>query len=111
MFFRHLLHQSRGRPIGNLLRRVVPLRILLGAEVRTGEDLLHADDLYALLPRLVEKFEMLLDVGVAYFFEWRVRWASMTCLDQTALYDTSHPESPYRFVLTGATTWRRINSQ
>ncbi|HEY4953262.1 MAG TPA: hypothetical protein VII02_00105, partial [Gemmatimonadaceae bacterium] len=33
---RDLLHQSRRRTIRDVLDRVVPLRILLGAEIRAG---------------------------------------------------------------------------
>src|SRR5204863_8750633 len=40
-----LLHQLDGRPVWNFLDRFVPARLLLGAEVRSRKDLLHANDL------------------------------------------------------------------
>src|SRR5258705_4963223 len=90
MLLRDSLHQASGWPVGNLLGRVVPLRVLLGAEIRTGEDFLHTDDLHTLLPRLIEKLEMLLDVGFANFLERCVRRSGMRRLDQATLYDSCH---------------------
>src|SRR5881394_3490363 len=111
MLLRHLLHQSGSRAVGNFLGGIVPLGILLSAEIRTSEDLLHADDLHTLLSRLVEKLEMLLGVGFTDFPERRIRWASMAGLDQTALYDTRHRETPYGFVGSCLSDRRRISSQ
>ena len=49
-----------GRGAGNRLRRVVPARVLAGAEIRTVEDLLEAEDLNALFPGFLDEGNVLL---------------------------------------------------
>src|SRR5207247_6436717 len=75
----------------NLFRRVVPLAVLLCAEIWTGENLLHADDLHPFFRSLIEKLEMLLDVGFADFLQRLVGGARMRRLNQAAFDDTGHP--------------------
>src|SRR5436190_1496504 len=111
VLFGDFLHDLRRRPVRNLLYHVVPLRILLGTEVRAGEDLLHADDLHTLLAGLIEKFQVLLDVGFADRLQRLVRRARMSSLNQSALYDTRHPEFSYGLSAGLATLLPRINSQ
>src|SRR3990172_12052901 len=53
VFFCILLHKFSGWPIGNALRKVIPLWILRWAKVWAGEDFLHAKHLHAILPRLI----------------------------------------------------------
>ena len=54
------MSRDRG-PVGHAVPSAVPLRLLLGAEVRTVEELLEAQDLH-LLPRgLIDQLEMLVD--------------------------------------------------
>src|SRR6185503_8253761 len=43
VLLREVLHQPRRGPVRDVLRRLVPSRRLLGAEVGAGEDLLHAE--------------------------------------------------------------------
>src|SRR5207247_7409278 len=74
----------------NLFRRVVPLAVLLCAEIWTGENLLHADDLHPFFRSLIEKLEMLLDVGFADFLQRLVGGARMRRLNQAAFDDTGH---------------------
>jgi hypothetical protein len=63
---------------------------LLGAEVRAGEDLLHAEDLHALAPRLLDQVDMLSDVRVSDRIDRFLRTAGMCRLYEAALYDSWH---------------------
>src|SRR6516165_8668019 len=56
----HLAHPADGRPVLGL-RRVVPLRVLLGAEVRAVEDLLEAHYLRALARCVRDHLDVLVD--------------------------------------------------
>src|SRR5688572_29207484 len=61
---RDFLHQLDRGAIRYPFHRVVPARVLLGAEVRTGEDLLHAYDLYSVAAGLIEQLQVLLDIEI-----------------------------------------------
>src|SRR5688500_5306337 len=87
---RHFLHQLHRRAIWNFFYRVVPPGTLLGAEVRPGEDLLHADNLHALAPRLVEQLQVLLDIRFADFLQRLVGRARVGRLNQAGLHYTRH---------------------
>ena len=52
-------------PSGIFSTGVVPARALLGAEVRTGEDLLHAEHLHAFPAGLIDVLQRPLDLRVA----------------------------------------------
>ncbi len=91
---RQLLHELRRRPVGNRLDGVVPARALLGAEVRTGEDLLHRQDLHALAPRLLDETQVLLDVRLADRVDLLLGGAGVRRLDQSALHHSGHVSSP-----------------
>src|ERR1043166_2254511 len=85
-----LLHELRRRSVGNLLRRFVPPRRLLGAEVRSGEDLLHAEELDAFLPGLLDQLDVLRDVGLADRVELLVGGAGVRGLNQSGFDDARH---------------------
>src|SRR5262245_7796036 len=53
-----LSHQLNGRSVWNLLDHAIPACGLLGAKVRAGEDLLHAENLNFLCRGLFDEFEM-----------------------------------------------------
>ena len=63
---------------------------LLGAEVGAGEDLLHAEDLHALAPGLLDQRHVLGDVRLADGVELLGRGAGVGGLDQAALDDSGH---------------------
>src|SRR5207253_9812829 len=65
VFLRILLHQFGRRPVGDRLDRVVPSRILLRAEIGTGENFLHADHLHAFASGLIDVLGRGLDLRVA----------------------------------------------
>src|ERR1043165_6398380 len=90
VLFGVLLHELRGRAVGDLLDGVVPARVLLGAEVRTGEDLLHAEHLHAFLAGLIDVLERALDLGVANGLDRLAAVGREGGLDQTALHDSGH---------------------
>src|SRR5438270_10544889 len=87
---RVLLHQLRSRPVGDLLDRLVPARVLFGAEVGSGEDLLHAEDLHAFLARLIDVLQRPLDLRVADRFDALVGRCRERGLDQTGFDDSGH---------------------
>src|SRR6185503_20058590 len=87
---RDLLHETRGWPVGNALHGVVPSRALLGAEVRTCEDLLHAEDLDALARGLLDEAHVLGEVRFADGLELLGRAAGVGGLNEAALYDARH---------------------
>src|SRR5215216_1170054 len=62
VFLSDFLHQPHGWTIRNTLDRFIPARLLFGAEVRSREDLLHAEYLHALLRGLLDEVQVLLDV-------------------------------------------------
>src|SRR3954454_16554088 len=90
VLFRVLLHQLRGRTVGDFLDRVVPARALLGAEIRAGENLLHAQHLNARGAGLVDVLESALGLRLANGVERFARVASKGRLDQTASDDSGH---------------------
>src|SRR6476661_826514 len=90
VLLRDVLHEARGGSIGNALHRVVPSRALLGAEVRAGEDLLHAQDLDALASGLLDEAHVFREVRFADGLELLGGAAGVAGLDQTALYDSWH---------------------
>ena len=61
MFLGHFPHQMNGGAVRNFFHHSIPARRLFGAEVRTGENFLHAQNLCALSRGLVKQFEMLFD--------------------------------------------------
>src|SRR3954454_21815242 len=85
-----LLHELRRRAVGDALDRVVPARVLLGAEVRTGEDFLHADHLHAFLTGLIDVLEGALELRVANGLEALVGARGERGLDQAGFHDTGH---------------------
>ena len=60
-----LLHQPRGVAVRNRFGGRVPLFVLARAEIGLGEDLLKAEDLHALLGRLLDEGDMGFQHGVA----------------------------------------------
>src|SRR3954452_20802363 len=90
VLFRVLLHQLRGRTVGDFLDRVVPARALLGAEIRAGENLLHAQHLNARGAGLVDVLERALGLRLANGVERFARVASKGRLDQTTSDDSGH---------------------
>src|SRR5665213_3166834 len=58
---REVLHLPRRRAVRDVLRRLVPFRALLGAEVGPVKELLKADDLRAALRRLADHLHVLRD--------------------------------------------------
>src|SRR6266550_6918007 len=91
MALRHFLHQARRWPIWDLLHGIVPPRILLGAEIRPRENLLHAHYLHTLASGLLEQLQMLLDVRFANLCERLIGRARVRRLNQATLNDTGHP--------------------
>jgi hypothetical protein len=85
-----LLHQLRGRTVRNMLRRIVPAGRLLSAEIRSREDLLHADYLHALFCRLFDERYVLLDVRLLDGVQRLGRAARVRSLDEAALYEFRH---------------------
>ena len=81
MLFGYLLHQPHSRPVGNLLDRFVPAGLLFGAKVWSRKDLLHAEDLHALLRRLLDKAQVLFNVQAFDIFNWQIRWRRVGCLN------------------------------
>jgi hypothetical protein len=84
MFARDILHQFHCPPVGDLFDRFVPSRLLFGAEIRRGEDLLHAQNLHTLFGRRFDHAEMFLDVDPLDLFDRRVSWRGVLRLNQTA---------------------------
>src|ERR1051325_3762270 len=87
---RVLLHQLRRRPVGDLLDRVVPARVLLGAEVRPGEDLLEADDLHTFLCSLLDVLQRALGLRFADLVDRLARIDRECGLNQTCFDDAGH---------------------
>src|SRR5687767_6808861 len=87
---RELLHELRGRTVRNLLRRVIPSGTLLGTEIRTGENLLHAEDLNALAGRLLYERDMLGDIRLSDRLERFIGAARVRGLDEAALHYIRH---------------------
>src|SRR5262249_40539253 len=93
-----LLEELRRRAVRHALGEPVPLAVLLGAEVGTVEELLEAEDLDALLRRLADQAEVLLDHGVLDLLDrtLRVDVRRHRTLDQTAADRASHCSSKSR---------------
>src|SRR5688500_4416009 len=90
VLLRHFLHEAGSRPIRNLLDGIVPARALLGAEVRTGEDLLHAEDLNALAPCLLDELQVLVDVGFTNGLDRLISATGVRRLDEPAFDEAGH---------------------
>src|SRR5713101_6077249 len=95
VFLRELLHQRNRGAAGNLLGKLIPAGLLLGAEIWTVEKLLQAEDLHFLLGRagnqaLVLGDHFLLDFGKRELF----RGPLTLGLNQAAVNDTGHVTPP-----------------
>src|SRR5687768_6374272 len=89
-----LLHEPSGRPARDGLDRVIPSCTLLGAEVRAGEDLLHAEELHAFLPRTLDQRHVLGNVRLADGLERFSGAAGVRGLNETGFDETRHlPDS------------------
>ncbi len=85
-----LLHEPDGWPIGHALDGLVPARLLLGAEVRRREDLLHAENLDALTGCVFNHAQVLFDVGALNLFDGRVGRRGVGGLYETAFNCSCH---------------------
>ncbi len=79
------LHRGSGNRLGN----AVPLLVLLGAEVRTKEDLLHAENLHTLRSRIGNELLVLFQGGLLDLVE-RGLCIVAGGLNQTAPNDPRH---------------------
>src|SRR5262245_48178866 len=100
VFFCDLAHQLDGRPVRDFLDHAVPPRGLLGAEIRTGKDFLHAEDFRALAGSLVDQLQMLFNGVLPDFLERRLGGRRTGCLNQSATDSTRHLSSSSSFELT-----------
>src|SRR5258706_1574774 len=103
VLFRQLLHARDGRPVWHALSQFIPARLLLGAEVRTVEEFLEAEDLDLLLggvgdQALVLGDHFFLDVTERHF----LRGPFAVNLNQTATHIASHNDLHKR--------WRKVYS-
>ena len=92
---RQVLHQADGGAVGDRLGEIVPLGGLLGAEVRTVEDLLQADDLRAGFGGLLDVGHVLVDHGLLGGFERGVGRRGVGGLNQRTANDARH-ETPLK---------------
>ena len=93
VFLRDLLHQADGRPVGHLLRELVPARILLRREVGAVEQLLQAEDLDAARGRLFDEAEVLGDHRLAHLGQaGLVGREDVAGLDEAAADDAWHAD-------------------
>ena len=92
-----VLHQLGRRPVGNPLGEVVPLDLLLGAEVRAVEQLLQADDLDALFGGLGDHGDVLVDHRLLDLLDRRRGRLAERGLNQSAADNSGHGNtSSYR---------------
>ena len=96
VFASDLLHQLDGWTIGDLLDRFVPAGLLLGAEVGSREDLLHAKDLDSLLGGLIDEAHVFLYVRLLDLVD---RLVDRTCIGR--LYQSAFNNSRHSNSVTG----------
>ena len=98
VFARQVLHQPRGRAIGNPLGQSVPPGFLLRRKVRSVKELLQADHLRPLPGRLGNQSHMLVDHGLFDSFDRGVTALAQLRLDErrthSAFHEVSSSESP-----------------
>ena len=90
VLLRVLLHQLRRRPVGDLLDGVVPPRVLLGTEIRTGEDLLHAEHLHAFPSGLIDVLQRAFDLRIANLLDVFFHVGGKRGLNESAFHDSGH---------------------
>src|SRR5678815_3668208 len=88
--------RDSGGSLRDALREVVPLRLLLRAEVRPVEQLLAAEDADLLLGRLLDALDVLLHHRLFDGFEAGFRALHVLGLAQAAAHDPRHGELPSR---------------
>jgi hypothetical protein len=84
VLLRDFLHEFDGRAIGNFLDRFIPARLLFGAEIRRGENFLHAKNLHALFGGVFDEPQVFLDIGALDLFDGRVGRRGVRRLDESA---------------------------
>src|SRR6185369_6085494 len=72
VLFRDFLHQPYGWTVGNTLDCFIPARLLFRTKIRSREDLLHAENLHALLRGVFDVVQMFLDVQPLDFLDRQV---------------------------------------
>src|SRR5262249_6334753 len=103
MLARELAHELRRRPIRYALYEVVPVRVLLGREVRTIEELLQADDLTSLTSRVLNHRDVFVDHRLLYCGDRAVGRFNVRGLYQSAFYYSWHDRTPYKVLMIPGT--------
>ena len=85
-----VLHHPRGRSVGNVLGGLIPLRILLGAEVGTVEQLLETDNLRPALRGLADHADVLGDGDALVLGDRSVAVGVVMGLDQADADGVAH---------------------
>src|SRR5687767_4140039 len=83
VYLGNFLHQPHGWTIRNSFHSFIPSRLLFGTEVRRGENFLHADDLHALLRRLLEKLQVFFDIQAFDLFDRSISRRCVRTLNQS----------------------------
>src|SRR5882724_476482 len=86
VFARYAAHQLSGWSIGYAFDKIVPVRVLLGRKVWSIEELLEANDLHALLRRVIDHRNVLIDHGLLDLLQWAFGWFFIGGLYQSAFH-------------------------
>ena len=90
MLLRELAHQGNRRAIRYALGEVIPPCLLFGAEVRSVEELLQAEDLDLLARRLANERDMVVDHRLLDRRELAIGSEHVPRLDESAAYRPGH---------------------
>src|SRR5206468_2766139 len=90
MLLRNILKQFDGWAVRYFLDRIVPARLLLGAEVRSVEDLLHAENLHTLTSSVLNHFQVLINIRALDLLNRSICRRNVGGLDKSAFDSTWH---------------------
>src|SRR5260221_8319609 len=104
VLFRHVLHKLDRRTVRDLFDSLVPTRLLFGAEVRRGKDLLEAKHLHTLPRSVLDQLHLVVYICLPNFRYRSIGRCHIVCLDKAAFDYSCHNYSLVVFELNKASS-------